>query len=213
MYQYIINIALSVVAPVRTFIQNVLNGLRGVWSTVVNIMTLLKRGWIRVVEWVNNWTIAAYYHGLAVYNALRNLIFVRIPRLLSILRTDLTNFFNQALNAAKLLLTGLINEAKRLLTLAINALRDFVNRILDWATRQINSLFDWVARLGRLVFSLLDDPRHLAEWVVGALWSALWRYLLKSSVPWGRILWRKLPNMTLTTTQFIEDLIVRIIGG
>jgi hypothetical protein len=210
-YDWIVNIALSLVLPIKAFAQQILNGVWGVWHTVINIMVLLKNGWLRLRAYINEWTIRAWYHGLAVYDALRNLIFVRIPRLLSILESRVVNYAIRIVEEAKRLLTAFIGAVRDFVVGLINAVRNLLNDTIQWARRTFNDIVDKLVRTMRLVFSLLDDPRHLAQWVVGALWSALWHYLRDQSVPWGRLLWRGIPKMSLSAEQWLASVIERIL--
>lgn len=137
--------------------------VRGAFRLAVTGATRLRDGIVRL--------------GRETYDTFRWLLSVQVPRLIKQARDAVVKWAADQINRAKAVLTSAIDTLRRWATSAVNALRSLVDNVRRWAAGLLSRLDAAVKRIIDRVFGLWSTPARLAGWLVGAMWTALWRYV------------------------------------
>jgi len=155
---------------------------------------LVIGGIIRLFQWTNsllgrvrsNWNplsaaarwLSQGIDKLAIeaYLTFKHLILDRLPAWAQHAINTALRWAADRINAARALAQALFDSAITWARDRINDVRKFAQDALRWTTEWIAWLRDATVRLIRRVFEDWASPFRLAEWLVGAMWSALWRY-------------------------------------
>lgn len=80
-----------------------------------------------------------------------------------------------------------------------------------WAVAQLAGIMVTLTRLVRHVFGVLGTPERLAAWIVGAMWTALWRYGYSQRDRLAAALWARRQPILLRSIVEIERIIGRLL--
>lgn len=111
-----------------------------------------------------------------IYTTVKHLILTKIPQWAQWAVDNALRWAADRINEAKAIARNLFNSAIAWARDQINAARDLIGSVLKWAADRIAWLWAGVTRLLDRVFTDWASPLRLAEWLVGAMWTVLWRY-------------------------------------
>lgn len=127
-----------------------------------------------------------------------------------------------ALNTARAFASTGIANARQLLDFAIRTARDGLKRLIDNLSAFVNDIVDWAVARFRDATNLLNSLKGalahvlggagvLAEWLIGALVSALWRYVQRNELHIGRWFRDRSLAFTLWSANRLESIIARLL--
>lgn len=199
------------IGPVRNFVNAFRNSVLRLWHILVDFFGGSRVAWVWLRQWYNNWTIAHWFGLLSVYDWARNLMFVRIPRLLDILTRDLTGWASRLINDVGNLARGLFRQAIDWATRAANFVHGLLDDFSRWAVGWISRLVGDVGRLLRRIFDDWATPERLAAWIVGAMFRALWGFFLSNVERVSVSLWPLRARIIMSTLGLVERILARVL--
>lgn len=139
------------------------------------------------------------------------LITIRIPAIIanaaSTLRQWAVTTINTAVNAVKATLSTLDKWAKSAIAAATNKL----NEARDWLLSKINAITSRLSATVDKWYDRLTNPVKFAEWIVGALIGALWRYVYANREKIVRWFLRSSPSFTEWLARELDTLLRKIL--
>ncbi len=173
---------------IRDIVDSATRGLRGlidatwerltwVYRVIVEVFLDVRRAWNDVLARVRHYTKAVTRLASETFTTLWWLAWVRIPQVAAGVITDVLRWTSDRLNNLDSLIRTLVGNTIRWATDRLNELRAFGESVYRWAVRQINTITDTINRIAVLVYLLLTDPAHMAEWLRDAMISSLLRYV------------------------------------
>lgn len=185
--------------------------LLSLWHYIERIGNLARRRFFNLLHDLNNLSIALGMWASSLRRSLSDLYNRFVPRFVR-------NAVNRALRWVTRQINGVfswagrfIRSVRRFLLDRINAARRFINDVFGWAARQLSRLRRFVNGLIDNIRHVLGTPRRLANWLIGAMVEALWRYVQRNQlriVRWFR-------DRSLAATVFVagrlESLIRRVL--
>lgn len=164
-------------SPLRGAAKWLLSGVIQVFRWVDGLARRVRVAWNRFTTAAQTLRGGIIYMGTELYTTLRWLVTVRIPRAI----TDATNRIHSALAAliarVQAEVAAALDAAMRWLRGILASLWAAVRDLRAWVA---NLVSPWVNRVRDLVARVFDTwatPARLAQWLVGAMWSALWGYV------------------------------------
>lgn len=196
---------------VRTLASFVRTALSSLWSHIQSVANLARNRFSSLLRSLNNLSITVGIWTSWVANQVRDLYNRYVPRFVR-------NAVNDAIRWVQRRLSNLANDVFRLLDSwvtwlrkRIDSARRFASDILSWASRQLSGLRSFVNGLIRNIQHILGGPRRLADWLIGAIVDALWRYVQRNETRIAR--WAR--DRSLAATVFVagrlESLIRRVL--
>lgn len=200
-----------VIRPIRLALRRINRAINTVWSWINRALSNARLALSRVAT-----AAAQLWRGIArlgqqVWSRFTWLIWTYIPRRLSNLAGNLRRWALDRVRDARNLARGLVDALRRWAEAAINGARWLLTQLTNWARLAVNQLR---ARLGGLLRALghvLGGPARLANWLIGAMVSALWRYVLRNDVRIFRWVRDRSLGFTLWAAGRIESLIARLL--
>jgi hypothetical protein len=106
---------------------------------------------------------------------------------------------------------GYIIAVRDWLRKQINAALNFARGVQQWALGHLRELIDAANALRKALVHVLGGPRRLADWLIGATVSALWRYVQRNEVNVFRWARDRSTAFTLWSAERIESIIGRLL--
>lgn len=138
------------------------------------------------------------------------LIVLRVPLLIAQAVTGLADWAGQQLAALRELATGLFAQG-------IQVARQLIDALASWVTGQIFAIVDTLSRavtlladVARRVYTLLTDPRALADWIAGHIIQATFRWILGNAEMLARLALQWAIRGALFGAATIEQIITDI---
>jgi AcrR family transcriptional regulator len=197
--------------PFRVVIEAFRNSVLRMWQVLVSFFTIGRDAWRNLRAWVDHFMLNRFWSLLAIYDWGRNLIFVRIPRLLDQLSRDLTSWAARLINDVGNLARALYRQAIDFATRAVNVVRGILDDLSRWVTAWINRLIADVTRLLRRIFDDWASPERLAAWLVGAMFRALWGFFLSNVERVSVALWPLRMRIIMNTLGLVERILARVL--
>ena len=187
----------------------------GALASLFNVITGMLSSANAAFNWLANMALNfrdALFNTLgAIYWQARYVLGTVIPRALAQAWQAASQFastlFNNAMNAINSGINWLYNLAVSL----VSDLRNFVNSIYRWALDLFTSIINKLEWVYQRVVSLLTDPASLANWLVDAIWHALWRYVYDRRIQFSQYLLRNAVSSTAWIAGLIEEIIAAIL--
>lgn len=184
---------------------------QSLWSHVQSVAALARNRFTSLLRSLNNLSITLGIWTAWAANQVRDLYNRYVPRVVRNAIRDVIRWARRQLSNLANDLFRTFREWRRWLTDRINSARRFAQSILDWASRQLSRLRSFVNGIIRNIQHVLGGPRRLADWLIGAMVEALWRYAQRNETRIGR--WAR--DRSLAATLFVagrlESLIRRVL--
>lgn len=145
------------------------------------------------------------------YQTVKWIIVTEIPRRVKRGVDDAIKWARTGLKDLRNLLEDAIRTLDRWAKNAFNTLKSWAEKSVKWLTDNVNSLIANVRRLLDRVFGLWSSPTRLAEWLIGALWAVLLRFLYSNRDRIARWLIQSSPAFTQWLAREIERVLVRML--
>lgn len=104
------------------------------------------------------------------------LYIVEIPRRALGALTAAQQWVAPIINAVRNALKALIDDLRAWIVRRVNEIIDAANRLKNWALSEVSWLRDYLRNTVGKWYERLTDPAKFAEWVIGAIIGALFRY-------------------------------------
>lgn len=138
-------------------------------------------------------------------------ITIRVPQLISTaatnVRTWATGVINSAITNVKAIISTLDKWAKNAVSSVTNAL----NSVRDWLLGKINALTARITNTVDKWYDRLSSPTKFAEWLVGAMVGALFRYIYSQRDRIATWFLRSSPSFTEWLARELEIILRKII--
>lgn len=199
------------VSKVEDLLGYLRKGLTGLWHILTGLGHNVTKAWHRftnAMEWLLGW-LESVAQRVAVL--LRWLYRTVIPAAVRHAIAAAATFAQGVANAVASWARGALAYLRDHLVAAINAVESWARSAVRWITDHLAQVASDLARTMRRVWSLLDDPVHLAEWAAGAIAAALLRWAQRNAVTLGRWFVRHAVSLAHDEAGAIEDAIARIL--
>lgn len=200
-----------VIRPIRIALQRINRAVNTVWSWINRALDNARRALTRVAV-----AAAQLWRGIArlgqqVWSRFTWLIWTYIPRTLNSLARNLRRWALDRIRDARNLARGLVGALQRWAQSAINGARWLLSQLTNWARLAVNQLRARIGALLRALGHVLGGPARLAEWLIGAMVRALWRYVRRNDVRIFRWVRDRSLGFTLWAAGRVENLIARLL--
>lgn len=201
----------SGVHKVEDLVGLIRSGLSGLWHVLTGLGHNVTKAWRQFGQAVEY--VAGYLEGLAlsVYQRLRHILTVVIPHAVAGAISTAARFAQRLANSVESWARGALRWLQDHLVGLLNDLRQWATAAVHWLESHLAQVTSDLARTMRRVWSLLDDPAHLAEWAIGAILSAALAWAEANAVRLGRWFARNAVHTVLDEAPTIEDWLSRII--
>lgn len=197
--------------PVRKALDAIGQWVSGLVGVIHRVLGGIRRAWNLLYARVRG-GIAALGHALfELYSTAWWIINVWVPRVANYWNTRISNWVIGWIRKLDHLARGLVAALERWARGAINGLWDTLGKVRRWFLDRIGEIWRTLARVRDIVFGLLTDPRRLAEWAIGAIVSALWRYLYGQRDRIARWFLRTSAPFTIWLARTLDDVIGRLL--
>jgi hypothetical protein len=139
------------------------------------------------------------------------LYLVEIPRRVLSVTQAIQRWVTPLINTMRDALQSAINDLRGWVTRRLNELIAAANSLKNWALGEINWVRDYLRNTVGKWYERLTDPVKFAEWIIGAIISALLRYMFSNRDKIARWFLDTSPAFTLWLTKQLEALIGRML--
>lgn len=197
--------------PLRELSNAIIDRLSALWSSVTNFFTRVRNSFTGWIGSASSWVSMQIYHAAATLTTLRWLIFTYVPRRLGDLAASIVAWTMARISDAIDYAIGQLNAFRDWIIDRVNEVIGLLVEFRNWTFARIAEARANIKTLFDHVFGVLGSPQRLANWIVGAMATALLGYILDNAVPWGRALVGARVQVALDATQRAEDIVSRII--
>lgn len=197
--------------PLKTPARYVADAVFGVWDDVSMVFRVSIPYWRDVANGAYN--IMTYIYDYAYHAAVtaRWIVSLYVPRIVGTTGQTIIDWA-----------FGLISQVRDYAARAIQM-------VIDWAWQHLLSIVDYLSQLRtwlidrfnevwqplRFAFDrvslLLTDPGKFAEWAIGAIWSAFWRYALDHLEEIVTLIWSRRATILTRTVDQTETILDRLL--
>lgn len=199
------------VSKISDVVDRIRNGLAGLWHILTGLGHVVGKAWhtfTGAVSWLLAWLEQVTAE---IVTKLRHIALVVIPRVLNHALAKAYAWAQQVLHQAISWASDALSWLRQHLLALLADLSSWAHSAVRWLIGHVGQLASDLARTMRRVWSLLDDPGHLAAWVAGSLWSYVWRWVNGNAVALGRWFLRNGVQLVLHELGTVEDWLARII--
>lgn len=193
----------------RPAVSWLLDGLRKITAFISSRWNWLGQSVGRFFQAVTAFRAALWGLVSAIWRVSAWVVRVYVPRVVAAARAAILRAVDLAMDKAVKALNAVIATLRHLTKVAIDAVRGALSDLRAWALARVNELFATLAALIRSLLPILNGPAVLAEWLVGALWSAFGRYLFRQRDRVAHWLLDGSPVFTRWLASTMESIIVR----
>jgi hypothetical protein len=193
----------------------VVGGIRAALAALWSLLTRFFGSAAEVFRWARtvmaNWQEMVRRFLVASGNYARWLLFTRIPQVVTNLEHRLVTFVGQWFQAAVNEARTLFSTLQRWAVAAVNDLWHWITDFYHWTLDHIAAIIRDVQWLLDKVTQFLVHPSILAEWLAGAMWTALFNYAVSKQDAIGLWIRRKAVAATLWSASLLEHVISRVL--
>jgi hypothetical protein len=201
----------NAVGGVTNKVVAVASSLVSLWNTIVGFWTRIRAGLTAVRNWVVHWINTAIRYAFALLGLLRYIMTVLIPGIVDQAVARLVAFVHRLINEAAVSTLSALDSLRRWAAGLLAATARSLDDLQRWTLARIAEILADLRRIKNLVFTLLDTAEHLVAWLLGALITALGRWILGNVERLAKAAWRVLPRILLSGASLIEGIVARII--
>lgn len=197
--------------PLRSAARWVADIIFGVWDDISGVLRRARPEWLRLDEGIRWFYQNVLNWCTSVINVIRWIVRDWGPRVIATVYNTLTAWVQAGLNTLVSWVQSGLAQLVDWVTRGINAVVDRIQAVARWAYDRFAEIWDPLWTTIRRVAALLFDPVHLAEWAIGAIWSAFWRFAdghVESIVEW---VWARRQAVIGKTLGRLEALLARIL--
>lgn len=147
-----------------------------IWDDISAVLRISVPWWKYIRDSVSNFTTMAMQAAEQGAFAIRWLATIYLPRIVSSTAQAVIDWTSRLIDAVRQTINDvrdwLLDQARRM----FNTVTQYATDIYHWAIDRLREIWEPLSIVVDRVGALLFDPRKLAEWVIGAIWSAFWRY-------------------------------------
>ncbi len=210
MEDFIRDLILDAVRPIRELVDSVRARLAAIYSALTNALARVRAAFGRWVDRARAWATAQARHAVATALRLRWFVATEIPRRLGQLAESIRAWTREHVTAVATLIRTALGEVR---DWAAQRLRDALNALVqlkDYATLKISEIWRDLTRVRDLVGALLTSPERLARWVAGAMLGALVDIAIRDVDRWADYLMRHRRDLEIRALTLAERILDRI---
>lgn len=208
---WVIALLANLASPIRRALDAVGQWVSGLVGTIHRVLGGIRISWNLLYSRVRG-GIAALGHALSeLYSTAWWIIHVWVPKQLLYWNNRISRWVLDGIHKLDRLARGLVADLRSWASRAINGLWDTLNKVRRWAIDRINEIWRTLVRVRDIVLALLTSPARLAEWVIAAIVSALWRYAFRQRDRIASWFLRTSPAFTLWLARTLDSIIGRIL--
>ena len=194
----------------RRLAEDVYNKLVGLWNQTTNVWARIRGGWLRLYAMAAYFLVWAGQSALEAALTLQWVITILIPNFVGARLAELRAWAAGIVNAVEARAKAALNDLLRWTLGQVNNALSILDSVRRWALDRVAEIRAVLNRITGPVVDLLTDPARLAEWVVGALWSPLWRLLYNRREAIAEWFTARSVSATRWLARELESIIVRL---
>lgn len=198
------------VGPVRAVATAARNAIAALYSLITSVMTNIGGKWSRLSNVVSFARDRIKRYAVEVYTSLRWLVTIQIPRVAASFTDQLRRWVLSALDTLGRQLRSAVDNVSRWATDLINRLRSTVDSLIRWAQREVGEIRNWLQWFTRTVLPRITSPALMADWLAGAMFGALLRYLAGHAEAFADWVLRNAVRSILRQLPRVERFITRV---
>ena len=190
---------------------DVRNAVGTFWDDVTGLASDARQAESWMLNSVQAWASKEASTLGAMYTAVRRAIEVRVPALISQAVNGITGWVGQLVTDVRHEAAIAVSDLRSWATSAVNAVTAWVDRVIAWADQRLSSLESWLTSHGLWITQLLSDPAILADWLLLAMFRAMFRYVTANAEPIARYAVRNAVPVASRVASDIEQHIADIL--
>lgn len=200
-----------VVSPVRDLVNATVGRLSALWHSIIGFFYRVRDRFYNFVGGVRRWADSLRRYAISVYLTLRWMTLQFIPQMLDSLSRSIVAWTLTRLGDLQTWASRTVAALRDWLYGLITTTMARVEDAITWTQRTADALLADLKRVKDHVFGVLGSAERLAEWAAGAIFRALWRYVLDNAVAFGRVLYAARVKVALEVAETTEAIVTRII--
>jgi phage-related protein len=138
------------------------------------------------------------------------IVVVEIPRRISTAITASQRLLSSAIGIVRDALKSLIDNLREWVVRRINEIINAANNLKNWALGEVNWLRDYLRNTVGKWYERLTDPVKFADWIIGAIINALFRYANQNMEKIARWFLTSSPAFAMWLARELEKLLGRM---
>lgn len=198
-------------APLRNGARVIVDLVRGAVAYIVNPLRAVRSLWGKIFTLGQKLITGLDHYIFQTYNTLLWIVTQKIPQFVAVKAQELRNWAVGVVNVVENRVRAVISTVEGWARQAVGLVNTALNALRTWALAQVASILGFLQWLRTEVLPRLMSPTVLADWLIGALVSAFWRYAHSRADRIGTWLLRSSPTFTRWLAREIERVIVRLL--
>ena len=211
MESWLAGLVSTVPSPLRPVARIIIGAVLAVYKWAYGLGKRARSAWNPLSVAAGLLKIGLGALGGEVYSTLRWLTLVKVPALARWARDTAVRLIVPLLTTLGNALRALVGDLRRWAESAISRVLSTLSNLARWAGDRVSEIKADIKRLLAMVFGTWSTPERLATWLVGAMWSALWRYVIGQRDRFALAAWQMRQTITLKTLSEIERILGRLL--
>lgn len=197
--------------PLKTPARWVADRVFGVWNDVSEVFRVQVSPWrylADAVAYALNKAVAAAERGAL---AIRWLATVYVPRGLNALQSIIVDWASKAIDGLTDWATKTFNSIIDWAWQHLLSISDYLTKLRDWLLARFDDIWKPLNIVIDRVGMLLFDPKKFAQWAIGAVWEAFWRYAMDHLDGIVDVVWSRRTTVLSKTIDQLEATVERLL--
>lgn len=182
-----------------------------VWDDTFAVFSVVANKWLPL-----NWGINSLANSIKraigqAYNYCRWLVTVKIPHAIASAVSDALDYVLSMIDWVNRQVASLIQDVRDWFNGLISDLSQWAHDAYDWTVDRLREIINTLNQVAYRVWQLLTDPEKFAEWAIGAIWSAFWRYFRSHLVAIAEATWQERTQIGIQGLGIVEYILARIL--
>lgn len=211
MEAWLLALIAAIPQPFRAAAALVINAIIRLFQWTDGLARRVRGGWNPITaaaQWLSQGLLSL---GNDMWTTLRWIILIKIPMWANHAMTVAINWASARINELHNWAQSIVDNVFRWTVTQIQGVLSTLDGLRKWASGLLAEARAAINRLLSRVFDTWATPARLAEWIVGAMWTALWRYAWSQADRIAAALWAARRTLALRTVSEIERIIGRLL--
>jgi len=196
--------------PVQGWILALARAIQAIINLILGAMFGAANAFMHQLQFVKGFLYWLGRHAEAVLNWARWLVLVKIPSIVDSLVSAMWTLSQQFLDHAVAFTRDLFNQVTRWAQSLFDWIWGQVQAFAAWVHDTVNQIIAVLSWVRDKVYELLTDPAKLAEWLAGAMLTALGRYVVANAGRLARWAWPRLLPAVVQSARTAESILTQI---